>query len=75
MTQAQARRLSAGDTFKRPSSNGHCADGFRRYEVTFNDHLAMGVQDEFGYTSSLLWGKKNGTDEFLKPAIITKVTQ
>jgi hypothetical protein len=75
MTQVQAMKMQAGDTFKRPSTNGHCPSGFRRYEVMYNDHLAMGFIDEFGYTSSILWGKKNGTDEFLKTAIITKVTQ
>ena len=75
MTQRQAMKLHTGDTFKRPSTNGHCTDGFRRYEVTYSDHLSMGFQDEFGYSSSILWGKKNGTDEFLKTSILTAVQQ
>lgn len=75
MTQRQAKGLQSGDTFKRPSTNGHCVDGFRRYEVTYTDMWSMGFVDEFGYSSSVLWGKKNGTDEFLLSVIVTGVQQ
>lgn len=75
MTQRTAKTLHSGDTFRRPSTNGHCKDGWRRYEVTHTDLAGMGIVDEFGYASNLPWGAKNGTAEFLANAEIVKVQQ
>jgi hypothetical protein len=46
----EVRKLTAGDTLRHPSKNGHDVTGFRRYEITAVDEKGISLTDEHGYS-------------------------
>jgi hypothetical protein len=78
VTLREARKLTVGDTFKRPSTNGH-DNGWRSYEVTGVDMTGIQLADMHGYSSVLPWfGSRaaiNGVKQFFANAVAVKVQQ
>ena len=53
MTLKQASRLVRHDTFRRPSTNPHDVDGFRKYTVVDETPEMMTVRDQHGYETRI----------------------
>ena len=68
MTLREAKKLRAGDTFKRPSANTHDA-GFRAYTVIERNPTFITVQDEHGYVSRTHWEYRSTVKHLFEFAI------
>ena len=67
MHMNQVKRLNSGDTFRRPSKNGHDVSGYRGFQVVSVDLQDVTVCDQYGYQTRLPFSCSS-TKDFFKVA-------